>query len=65
MPHPINIGPLEIRKRRAAGFGLAVVAIGIAAGMLFDSNVPRWWRLVVLLPAWGSAQGFLQAHYSI
>ncbi|HSK36959.1 MAG TPA: hypothetical protein VLA80_09495 [Actinomycetota bacterium] len=55
-----NIGPAEIARRRRAGHaGLAVTA-GLAAGLLRSGLHPAW-RLVLAVPAAGSASGYLQA----
>jgi hypothetical protein len=55
-----NIGPDEIRKRRAAGVAAAVATVALGAGLL-AIGAPAPARLLVALPAAGSAIGFLQA----
>jgi hypothetical protein len=58
-PGVCNIGPAEIRQRRAIGvLGLAVTVVALALFLAFD--VPWPWRLLVALPAIGGATGFLQ-----
>jgi preprotein translocase subunit Sec61beta len=55
-----NIGPWEIRRRRAS----AVLALGAAVALLVllvSMDAPAWTRLLVLLPAWGGAVSWLQA----
>ncbi|MCJ7709818.1 MAG: hypothetical protein MUQ32_03210, partial [Chloroflexi bacterium] len=55
-----NIGPWEIRRRRAfalAGFAVAAVLFA----MLVVAGAPAWTRLVLILPLWGGAFSWLQA----
>lgn len=59
-PGVCNIGPAEIASRRRAGDIGAVVTV-VLAGALLLSRAPRWWRLALVLPAAGSASGYLQA----
>jgi len=55
-----NIGPWEIRRRRA--FGVAgFVAAGLLFAVLVASGAPAWTRLLLLLPLWGGAFSWLQA----
>ena len=55
-----NIGPWEIRRRRAFAItGFAVAAVILAA--LVMANVPAAARVVVLLPLWGGMFSWLQA----
>jgi hypothetical protein len=61
-PGVCNIGPAEIRRRRLSGWvglGIAVVYLIVA----FAFAWPPVWRLLVALPAFLSAQGFLQAAF--
>lgn len=61
-PGVCNIGPAEIRKRRASGF----VGLAVAVVFLVVAFVLRWpapWRLLVALPVFLAAQGFLQAAF--
>ncbi len=60
VPGACNIGPAEISRRRRSGWlglgaAVALAAIGLAAG------APAWSRLVVGIPLFSSAVGFLQA----
>ena len=59
-PGGCNIGPDEIRKRNAAGVAAAVATVALAAGLI-AIGAPAPARLLVALPAAGSAVGFLQA----
>jgi hypothetical protein len=60
VPGVCNIGPAEIARRRRAGHaGLAVSAVLLAA--LFVLGAPHWARLLLIVPAGGSAVGYLQA----
>jgi hypothetical protein len=55
-----NIGPRERRKRTI--FGLAFLLVGLAlAATLLGAGVSRGWRVLLLVPFWASALGFLQA----
>lgn len=55
-----NIGPAEIGRRRRAGhFGLAAT-IGLLA-ILIALGAPHLLRLILFVPAMGSAVGYLQA----
>jgi len=59
-PGVCNIGPAEIARRRRAGHaGLAVTVVLFA--VLVALGVPHWARLVLIVPAGGSASGYLQA----
>ncbi len=59
-PGVCNIGPEEIARRRRAGHvGLAATVVLFAA--LIVLGAPHWARLVLILPAGGSASGYLQA----
>ena len=64
MAAAFNISPREAAKRRLFGFVMAITAVAVAVGLILSSDISRWWRWVVFLPAWGAALGFLQAHYS-
>ena len=55
-----NIGPAEIAMRRRAGHAGLVVTAALAAALLRSDLHPAW-RLVLALPAAGSAAGYLQA----
>ena len=59
-PGVCNIGPAEIARRRMAGHvGLVVTVLGLVA--LAATGAPHWLRLVLFVPAAGSASGYLQA----
>ncbi len=61
-PGVCNIGPAEIRRRRASGWlGLAIAVVYLA--LAFVLGWPAPWRLLVALPVFLSAQGFLQAAF--
>jgi fatty acid desaturase len=61
-PGVCNIGPAEIRKRRLSGYvGLAVAVVFLVVA--FALGWSAWWRLLVALPVFLSAQGFLQAAF--
>jgi hypothetical protein len=56
-----NIGPAEIAYRRRWGHvGLAITIVLFVA--LLVSGAPHWMRIVLALPAGGSAVGYLQAY---
>ena len=60
-PGACNIGPAEIAYRRRWGdLGLAVTIVLFVA--LIWSGAPHWTRILVALPAAGSAVGYLQAY---
>ena len=54
-----NIGPRERRRRLVGGFVFLLVTACVA-GCLILFDAPRVWRLLVFLPAWGTAIGFFQ-----
>ena len=59
-PGACNIGPAEIAHRRRAGhIGLLTTLVVLAA--LIVAGAPPQARLIVALPAAGSAAGYLQA----
>ncbi|MFD4958875.1 hypothetical protein [Microbacterium sp. NPDC058389] len=61
-PGVCNIGPVEIRKRRMSGWlGLAIAVVFLAVAFALGWAAP--WRLLVALPVFLSAQGFLQAAF--
>jgi hypothetical protein len=55
-----NIGPFEIRRRRASGL-LGVGAAAVFGAALVAIGAPAPARLLVLLPLWGGLIGLLQA----
>jgi hypothetical protein len=60
IPGVCNINPQEIRKRRLSGHvGLALtIVLAVAAIVL---NVKWYFRIIIILPAFMSAIGYLQA----
>jgi len=62
IPGVCNIGAAETAQRRTFGWvGLGVTVVLWAIFVIFGVGAP--WRLFLLLPAAGSASGFLQAAY--
>jgi hypothetical protein len=59
-PGVCNIGPAEIARRRRSGHAGLVAAIVILA-LLVVLHAPAWTRLLLFVPAGGSAAGYLQA----
>ena len=60
MPGVCNIGENEITRRKNAGWiGLIVTVIPYILFAYIE--VPRFWRLLIFIPATASAVGFLQA----
>lgn len=60
VPGACNIGPWEIRRRRAfAVVGFAAAAVLLA--VLVAVAAPAWTRLVLFLPLMGGAFSYLQA----
>jgi len=57
-----NIGPGEAKKRLTFGIIAAVVAI-VGAAVLVALGADRFWRSLLLVPAWLAGLGFLQARY--
>ncbi len=55
-----NIGPWEIRRRRAFAI-VAFVAAAALFGVLLAIGAPSWARLLVLFPLWGGFFSWLQA----
>ena len=60
VPGVCNIGPWEIRRRRAFGVAGFIAAAVVLAGLVI-AGAPAPARLLVLLPAWGGAFSWLQA----
>lgn len=61
-PGVCNIGPAEIRRRRTSGWlGLAIAVVYLALAIVLGWAAP--WRLLVAVPVFLSAQGFLQAAF--
>ncbi len=62
VPGVCNINKDEIAYRRKAGYlGLAIFIVLATPLLLFD--IPRFIRIILFLPAFLSAIGFLQAYY--
>ena len=62
VPGVCNINSAEIAQRRKAGYlGLAIFVILVAPLLVFD--LPRLIRVILFVPAFLAAIGFLQAHY--
>ena len=59
-PGICNIGPDEIAQRRRAGHVGAVVTLGLLALLLAIGAAPAW-RLLIAIPAAGTAITYLQA----
>src|SRR6478735_5866502 len=59
-PGVCNIGPAEIRRRRKSGY-LGLVVSVLFLGVAFALGWAAPWRLLVAVPVFLSAQGFLQA----
>jgi hypothetical protein len=55
-----NIGSAEIARRRRAGHLALIVTVAVAV-LLVVVGAPHWTRLILFLPAAGSASGYLQA----
>jgi hypothetical protein len=55
-----NIGPAEVRRRRAFGLFAAAVTVVLAV-ILVATGAPSWARLLIFFSAAGAAVGFLQA----
>jgi hypothetical protein len=55
-----NIGPWEIRRRRA--FSIAsFVAAAVLLAVLLAIGAPQWTRILVFFPVWGGFFSWLQA----
>ena len=61
-PGVCNIGPEEIARRRMVGWVGTVCTIVVAA-VLLVLPISFWWRLVVFVPAFVAAAGFIQAQF--
>jgi hypothetical protein len=60
VPGACNIGPWEIRRRRAFAIAGFVAAAALFAGLL-AAGAPPATRILVLLPAWAGTFSWLQA----
>lgn len=62
VPGVCNIGPAEIRRRRASGWiGVAIAVVFLVVA--FAVGLPAPWRAFVALPVGIAAGGFLQAAF--
>lgn len=60
VPGACNIGPWEIRRRRASG--VVAIAIGVVGlALMLAVGAPVLLRLVLILPFWGGVLSWLQA----
>ena len=55
-----NIGPWEIRRRRAFAIA-AFVAAAVLLAALLAIGAPQWTRILVFFPVWGGFFSWLQA----
>lgn len=62
IPGVCNIGPEEIKNRRATGILWSVISIGFL-GLLFLINANPFWRLITFFPAFIAFNGFYQAYF--
>lgn len=60
IPGVCNIGPAEIRQRRAVGIAGLVASAALLA-YFYIVAVPDVLRLLIIIPAFAGAMGFLQA----
>jgi len=60
MPGVCNIGENEITRRKNAGW-IGLIVTVILYSLFAYIEVPRFWRLLIFIPATASAVGFLQA----
>jgi hypothetical protein len=62
IPGVCNIGPAEIRRRMFSGWIGFIATLALAAVLFYYENPPIW-RLLLFLPAFQAATGFLQGLY--
>ena len=61
-PGVCNIGPAEIQRRRQSGYlGAGIAMVFLVVAFALDWAAP--WRLLVFVPVFLAAQGFLQAAF--
>jgi hypothetical protein len=60
IPGVCNIGPAEQKLRARSGW-IGLAAAAVLGGILVASQAPPLWRLLVFLPAFSAATGFLQS----
>jgi hypothetical protein len=61
-PGVCNIGPAEVARRRMVGHIALAVTIAVLAALIVV-GAPHLARLVLVVPAAGSATGYLQAYF--
>jgi len=59
VPGVCNIGPAEIRMRKRLGWW-GFIATVVLWALLIWLGAPAWWRLILFIPVFFSANGFLQ-----
>lgn len=59
IPGVCNIGPAEIQLRKRLGWWGSLVTV-ILWALLVSLGTSAWWRLILFVPAFFSANGFLQ-----
>jgi len=59
IPGVCNIGPAEIRLRKRLGWWGLLITI-IVWALLIGLQLPAVWRVIIFLPVFFSANGFLQ-----
>jgi len=62
IPGVCNIGPVEIARRKSAGWVGVVISIGFFL-LFILFRTPSIYRLIIFFPASLAATGFLQAYY--
>ncbi len=60
VPGVCNINYAEIKRRRNAGY-FGLILFVVVAAILFVVDANRWFKLILFLPAFIAAIGFLQA----
>jgi len=60
IPGMCNINPQEIAKRRNIGY-MGLVASALLLALFIGFDAPWWLRLIIFVPAFTGATGFLQA----
>lgn len=60
IPGVCNINPKEVRRRRTIGI-VGLLSVVAVAALLISLNLPAAFRLIVFIPAFIMATGFIQA----
>lgn len=60
-PGVCNIGPEEIKKRKTVGY-VGLVATILTIVVLFYFHASPFWKVIVFIPAFVAASGFVQAY---